>query len=80
VNDRSAGGIIEQQVGTELPATTNPSNPIPPVREKVLEQSLELSARHRIDGLHTRTLIRIALFLSSTTKSAHPGDDQRNNT
>jgi len=52
LDDRAPTGIIEEQVGAKVSATTDSSNSVPFVGKEVLEQTFELSACHRVDGRH----------------------------
>ena len=77
LDDHAPMSIIEEQVGPEFPAASDPSDAVSLVGKEMLEQNLELPSRHGVDGCHTGTLVCLALFRSPTTESSNAGDDER---
>ena len=77
LDDHAPMAIIEEKPRPEFPATSDASYSIPLAGKEVLEQVLELSFGHRVNGRHTRSVIRVAPFRSPTPQSRHARDDER---
>ena len=54
----------------------SPHDPVSLVGEEILEQHLELAARHRVDGRHAGPLVRLALPRPAAAQSGDRCDDE----
>ena len=78
LHDRAAVGAFEEESGARAPANAEAGNPVPLVGKEMLEEHLELWARHGVHRSHAGALICLPLPCSATTQPRNGCADERN--